>query len=66
MIKNISIHNFKALQWLDNVELGGITLVGGKNNAGKSSFLEALFLYLDRRNPEAFNRLLAFRGLNNP
>jgi len=63
MIKSVSIHNFKALQRLENVELGNITLVGGKNNAGKSSFLESLFLYLDRRNPDKFHRLLAFRGM---
>jgi AAA15 family ATPase/GTPase len=65
MVKGVSIHNFKALQRLENVRLGNITLVGGKNNAGKSSFLEALFLYLDRRNPDKFLRQLIFRGMEN-
>jgi len=63
MIKSVSIHNFKALQRLENVELGNITLIGGKNNAGKSSFLESLFLYLDRRSPDKFHKQLAFRGM---
>lgn len=63
MIKKVSIHNFKALQKLENVELGNIALIGGKNNVGKSSFLESLFLYLDRRNPDKFHKQLAFRGM---
>ncbi|GHV82640.1 ABC transporter ATP-binding protein [Spirochaetia bacterium] len=61
MIKNISIHNFKALKKLENVQLNKITLIGGKNNSGKSSLLEALFLYVDRKASDTLLRLLGWR-----
>jgi AAA15 family ATPase/GTPase len=65
MFKEISVYNFKGLHKLENVKLDKITLIGGKNNAGKSSLLEAGFLYLDRKNPDMLNKQLMWRGLNN-
>ncbi|MDR3059439.1 MAG: AAA family ATPase [Prevotella sp.] len=62
MIKTISIHNFKAIQELNNINLGKINLIGGKNNAGKSSFVEGIFLYIDRHSPDVFQKLLSWRG----
>jgi AAA15 family ATPase/GTPase len=61
MITKVSIFNFKVLHRLEKVTLNKITLIGGKNNAGKSTFLEALFVYMDAKNPDVFNRLLAWR-----
>jgi AAA15 family ATPase/GTPase len=63
MIKKNSVFNFKVLRGLENVSLNKITLIGGRNNAGKSSLLEALFLYVDRKNADVFNRLSAWRGI---
>jgi ABC-type cobalamin/Fe3+-siderophores transport system ATPase subunit len=63
MIKNISIHNFKVFKKLDNVRLNKITLIGGKNNSGKSSLLEAIFLYLGHKNLYLISAILGWRGL---
>jgi AAA15 family ATPase/GTPase len=65
MIRKVSVFNFKVLRRLENITLNKITLIGGRNNAGKSIFLEALFLYLDRKNSDMFDRQLAWRGLMN-
>jgi AAA15 family ATPase/GTPase len=65
MIKKVSVFNFKVLHRLENVTLNKVTLIGGRNNAGKSTLLEALFLYLDRKNPDMFVRQLSWRGLIN-
>jgi AAA15 family ATPase/GTPase len=45
MLEKVSISNFKVLKQLENVNFNKITLISGKNNAGKSTLLEALFLY---------------------
>jgi AAA15 family ATPase/GTPase len=65
MIKTISIYNFKGLKKLNDVNLGKINLIGGKNNAGKSSFIEGIFLYMDRQSPDVFSRLLGWRGFSS-
>jgi len=49
---------------LERVELAPITVLGGHNNVGKTSFLEAMFLLLDRRNPELLLRPLSWRGFS--
>ncbi|MDR2168748.1 MAG: AAA family ATPase [Planctomycetaceae bacterium] len=61
MLKQISVHNFKALKNLDNVSLNKITLIGGKNNSGKSTLLEALFAYMDVKNPNMCFQIKNFR-----
>lgn len=42
-IDRVEIKNFKALKHID-IELGNLTLLTGKNSAGKSSFIQALLL----------------------
>lgn len=63
MIKNAEIHNFKGLTCVTLEGLARVTLLGGRNNVGKTSLLEALFLYYDRHNPEALLRQYAWRGV---
>jgi AAA15 family ATPase/GTPase len=53
MFKTLSVHNFKALRKIENAAFSRVTLIGGRNEAGKTTLLEALFLYSDRRNPDA-------------
>lgn len=51
MINNIEIKGFRGIQscWIDN--LSRVNLFFGKNNCGKSSLLEALFLVCGQSNP---------------
>lgn len=64
MFRTVEIDNFKGLKNLLIPELSRITLLGGKNNAGKTSLLEALFLFCDRLNPEMILRQYKWRGVN--
>lgn len=63
MITEAKITNFKCFKELTVPELGRITLIGGRNNVGKTSLLEALFLYLDRNNPMMIIRQYGWRGI---
>ena len=64
MINSVSIQNFKILEKLENAPLSKITLVGGKNNTGKTTILEALFLYFDFNTSEVFEKLFTWREFN--
>ncbi len=63
MIKSAHIRHFKGLSELEVNDLARVSLLGGRNNVGKTSLLEALFLYFDRANPEAFIRQYAWRNI---
>lgn len=45
MLTSFSIRNFRLFQHLEVQRLGRVNLIVGKNNAGKSAFLEAVELY---------------------
>jgi AAA15 family ATPase/GTPase len=57
------LEHFKGLEKLAVQGLAQITLIGGRNNVGKSSLLEAIFLVLDRANPELLLRHFSWRGI---
>lgn len=63
MIERIMFENFRGLKRLELTDLKPITLISGKNNAGKSSILEGIFLFLDHVAPESFTKINRFRGL---
>lgn len=63
MITEAKINNFKCFKELTVPEFGQITLIGGRNNVGKTALLEALFLYLDRSNPTMIIRQYGWRGI---
>lgn len=63
MITKLNITGFKGFEKLDLPKLSRVTLVGGKNNVGKTAFLEALFLFFDRINPQMILRQYAWRGV---
>ncbi len=63
MIEHITFENFRGLKHLALEELRPITLISGKNNAGKSSILEGIFLMFDHLSPESFVKINRFRGL---
>jgi AAA15 family ATPase/GTPase len=49
-IKNVEFENFKCFEKLKVKKLKRVTLIGGKNNIGKTSFLEGLELFLSSKN----------------
>lgn len=63
MINQISFENFRGFNHVKLSDLGKITLISGKNNSGKSSILEGVFLALDYRAPDSFAVLNSVRGL---
>ncbi len=63
MIKDFTIEGFKGFPHIKLNRITQFTLIGGKNNFGKSSLLEAMFLFLDRRNIAMFVRQQAWRGV---
>ena len=64
MFKNLRIRNFRAFDDLEIPRLGLVNLVTGKNNTGKTSLLEALFLLCGAGNPEMALRINAIRGID--
>lgn len=63
MINRISFENFRGLKKLDLPELSQITLFTGKNNAGKSSILEGVYLFICHALPNSFVLINNFRGI---
>jgi len=64
-IKNISVDNFRGIQHLEIDGFSKINLIAGKNNVGKSTILEALFLLIGMSNPELPNVVNTFRLRSN-
>lgn len=63
MITKLHIDGFKGFEKLEISTLSRITLLGGRNNVGKTSILEALFMFYDRLNPQMILRQFAWRGI---
>ncbi len=63
MIKSLEISHFKRFKRLAVDGLARINVVGGRNNTGKSSLLEAIFLFHDRFDPQLLWRHLGWRGV---
>ena len=66
MIETIHISNFRGLKDFSLTGCRRFNLVVGINNSGKSSLLEALYLYFSEFSPAALGSILQSRGyLNN-
>ena len=65
MIESFKIKGFKLFEDLFLQRLNLITLIGGKNNTGKTTVLEAFFIFHDSINPEAPLYHLSLRGLGS-
>lgn len=64
MLQDLRIRGFKGFRDLQLTDLSRVTLVGGKNNVGKTSLLEAIFLFYDTTDPGMLFRHLGWRGLS--
>ena len=58
---DLHIQGFRGIKDLAIPHLGRVTLITGKNNTGKSSFLEALRLHTENASPWTIYSILAFR-----
>lgn len=63
MFKSFRIKNFRCFTDLSVEPLERVNLISGKNNVGKTSFLEAFFLRLGANNSELPMRVNGSRGL---
>lgn len=63
MYRSFEIKNFRCFDALKLENLTRVNLVVGKNNAGKTSLLEALFLHCGAYNPVLTLNVNAFRGI---
>ncbi|WP_279623855.1 AAA family ATPase [Aeromonas veronii] len=65
MLTDFTISNYKQFSNLKIKKLENINIIGGKNNTGKSSILEAIFTLYDRGSPELTIKQYAWRGIGN-
>jgi len=64
LLEKLEITNFRGFDTLKIEDLSKINLFVGKNNSGKTSVLEALFLLLAMSNPMLPGSINQIRGLN--
>lgn len=63
MFKQFQIKHFRGFQDFSIDDLKQITLISGKNNVGKTSLLEGLFIHCGQSNAEVITRVNLWRGL---
>ena len=61
--KSLKIENFRGISSLEVDGLARVNLFVGRNNCGKTSVLEAMFLLTGMSNPELFPKIEEWRGL---
>lgn len=64
MFNSLLIEKFKSINSLKIDNLSRINLFFGKNNCGKTTLLEAIFLLSGISNPDLFRRCNSFRNFN--
>ena len=63
MITELRIKNFRGLEDVSFSGLSRVNLISGRNGVGKTSVLEALYLFLAPNWPEPLNTIAGNRGL---
>ena len=66
MITELTVSNFRHIERLTVSPLGRITLIGGRNGAGKTALLEALWLFSGASRPGLAVAVDDFRGVARP
>ncbi|GHV31303.1 hypothetical protein FACS1894177_05570 [Bacteroidia bacterium] len=64
MLNSLYIKNYRNLKELKIDSVDQINLITGKNNTGKSSLLEAIYIYATKAKPENLLLILESRGEN--
>ena len=62
ILDSLEVKNFRAFRHLTIEKLGRVNLITGKNNVGKTSLLEALWVYTTNGRPQTLRKLLDYRG----
>jgi AAA domain, putative AbiEii toxin, Type IV TA system len=62
MYRELTVSDFRGMRSLRVERLGRINIVTGRNNTGKTTLLEALFLHAGGFNPQLSLTLVALRG----
>jgi len=57
-IKNIEIKNFKCFENFKAEGFGRVNLIGGKNNVGKTAFMEAIYVNVHAQDIKSFTQVL--------
>lgn len=63
MLHSFTLKNFRCFQKLTLEPLERVNLIAGKNNVGKTSLLEAIFIFINPTNPESLFQVNRLRGL---
>ncbi len=63
MLHSFTLKNFRCFQYLTLEPLERVNLIAGKNNVGKTSLLEAIFIFINPANPESLLRVNSDRGI---
>lgn len=63
MFREFQIKHFRGFEDFKIDDLKQITLISGKNNVGKTSLLEGLFIHCGQSNAEIITRVNLWRGL---
>lgn len=61
LFDNIEIQNFRAFEYFTIEQLGHVNLIVGRNNVGKSTLLEAIWLHANVGSPEIMRDILMGR-----
>ena len=64
ILQRLTIKNFRGFDSLEIDGFSKINLFVGKNNSGKTSVLESIFLVIGMSNPMLPNTINQIRGLN--
>jgi AAA15 family ATPase/GTPase len=63
MLRSLTLKNFRCFQNFTIEPLERVNLIAGKNNVGKTSLLEAIFIFINPGNPESLFQVNRLRGI---
>lgn len=65
LLKELTIENFRGFDKVELKDFSKINIILGKNNSGKTSILEAIFLLAGMSNPTLPDNINRFRGIGS-